>query len=162
MGKMIQGWSMATIKKTISDGAEFKRGSANENSVVKVLYDACLDVARRAKAEHGYRNIKGELESSIGVVILKDRRSIKRWSLLAASGRDPSRGLRDIKDVISKYIIGRSSLPDGTAIPEKGIVGIVFAAAPYAGIVEGRGRKVLDAFKPNGEQIYSILKTIIK
>ena len=64
---------------------------------------------------------------------MKDLQEVKEWKLIAASGTDPSRGITDFSNVLQEYIIGQSTLPDGTQLPEKGIAGIVFAAAPYAG-----------------------------
>ena len=155
-----------------------KKTEADIDATVQVIYAQCLAFAQRAKNEHTYKNYKGELESSVGVVVLKDRNEVKEWSALASDGTDPSRGISDYTDVLSTYILGQAQLPDGTLIPAKSIVGIVFAAAPYAGIIENgedvpqeewtpdwqgvAGKKVLNAFAPAPEDIFTVLKTIIR
>jgi hypothetical protein len=168
---MKQLWKIEDISKRID-----KRTESDINKVVDVLYRECLAFARRAKNEHTYRNYKGELESSVGVVILKDRNEIKEWSAMASDGTDPARGLEDYKDVLSTYILGQESLPDGTSIPANSIAGIVFAAAPYSYEIEfGQnevehmmewegigGKKVLHAFAPTSSEIFTVLKTVIQ
>jgi len=168
---MKQLWKIENISKRID-----KRTESDINKVVNILYKKCLSFARRAKNKHTYKNYKGELESSVGVVILKDRNEIKEWSAMSSDGTDPTRGLEDYKDVLSTYILGKESLPDGTFIPANSIVGIVFAAAPYSYAVEtgqtdiehmlGRGglggKKVLNSFTPTSSEIFKVLKTVIQ
>ena len=157
MGKMKQMWRIGDVRSKINNTLD-----ASYEKVEKELYDICLDAAQRARNEHDYNNYKGQLESSIGFVILKNRQEVKHWGIAAKSGSDPGLGLQDIRNLIYDKIIGKHSLPDGTEIPSKSIVGIVFAAAPYAGTVESYGRKVLIDFAPNDSSIFRILKTVIR
>lgn len=157
MGKMKQMWRIGDIRSKINNTLD-----ASQEKVAKELYDICMSMAQRAKDEHDYNNYKGQLESSIGFIILKNRQEIKHWGIAASSGYDPGLGLQDIRNLIYDNIIGKHSLPDGTYIPSKSIVGIVFAAAPYAGTVESYGRKVLIDFAPNDSSIFRILKTVIR
>ncbi len=164
MGTMSQQWKIDDISKKI--------GTVVNNSLenmTQAIYMKCLEFAALAKSAHTYRNYKGELESSVGVVVLKDREEVKEWKSMADTGTDPSLGISDFTSTLQEYVIGKATLPDGTEIPPKGITGIVFAAAPYAGYVEsgegmglwGRGgmpKKVLNAFAPKGEDVFRILK----
>ena len=156
---MIQKWSMPQIVARLDKKTEV---AFDEGKLVDGLFEICQDIAIKAKDGHTYRNIKGELESSIGVLVLKDRNEIIKWDFVqASSGSDPARGIADFKNGLDEYIIGKSELPNGTHIPEIGLVGIVFAAAPYAGLVESRGRTVLDNFKPDPGYVFSIIKSAI-
>lgn len=163
-GKMKQLWKIENVEKKIQKFDDLKI-----EKLGKAIFGICQQYAQQAKREHTYQNYKGELESSIGVVVLKDRNEIFEWSLSAASGTDPAKGLSDFNDVLQTYIVGRSELPDGTLIPAVGLIGIIFAAAPYAYEIESglsplgkvRSKKVLHAFTPNGEFVYTILKTVI-
>ena len=157
MGKMTCNWKLGDVRKTIDFVIE-----KDLKKVEDELFNVCLDTAKSAKDGHTYKNYKGQLESSIGVIILKNRQEVTQWSLVASSGSDPEKGLQDIKNIISEKIVGKQSLPDGTFIPSNSLVGIVFAAAPYAGEVQGRGRTVLDAFAPSDNYVLTILKTVIK
>ena len=157
MGKMKQMWGIGDVRSKISNTLD-----ASYTKVAEELYALCMSMAQRAKNEHDYNNYKGELESSVGVIVLKNRQEIMQWGMLARSGSDPGLGLQDMRNLIYNKIIGKHSLPDGTEIPSKSIVGIVFAAAPYAGTVESHGRKVLIDFAPNDSSIFRILKTVIR
>ena len=157
MGKMTCNWKLGDVRKTIDFVIE-----KDLKKVEEELFNVCLSTAKSAKNGHTYNNYKGQLESSIGVIILKNRQEVTQWSMVASSGYDPAKGLQDIKNLIYDKIVGKHSLPDGTFIPSKSLVGIVFAAAPYSGDVQGRGRKVLDAFPPSDNYILTILKTVIK
>ena len=157
MGKMTCNWKLGDVRKTIDFVIE-----KDLKKVEEELFNVCLSTAKSAKDGHTYKNYKGQLESSIGVIILKNRQEVTQWSLVASSGSDPARGLQDIKNLIYNKIVGKQSLPDGTFIPSKSLVGIVFAAAPYSGEVQGRGRTVLDAFAPSDNYVLTILKTVIK
>lgn len=156
MGEMKQLWAIPAISGKIH------RVAFDDKKLVDSLFEICTNIANEAKSGHSYRNIKGELESSIGVVILKDREEVLRWSVEAKSGSDPAKGINDLRTLIETNIIGKNELPDGTDIPANGIIGIVFAAAPYSGLVESRGRTVLDSFTPDSEYVFSIIKTAIK
>lgn len=165
-----QKWDIDDVSKRID-----KKIDKDMDKMVKAIYDKCLSFAKTAKSNHTYKNYKGELESSVGVVVLKDRNEIKEWNSMASSGTDPSRGISDFNDVLSSYIIGKDMLPDGTYIPDKSIAGIVFAAAPYASMIENGqnefesalgisgsgGKKVLKAFAPSPSDIFTVLKVII-
>lgn len=157
MGKMTCNWKLGDVRKTIDFVIE-----KDLKKVEEELFNVCLSTAKSAKDGHTYKNYKGQLESSIGVIILKNRQEVTQWSMVASSGSDPARGLQDIKNLIYNKIVGKHSLPDGTFIPSKSLVGIVFAAAPYSGEVQGRGRKVLIDFAPSDSYILTILKTVIK
>ena len=157
MGKMTCNWNLGDVRKTIDFVIE-----KDLKKVEEELFNICLSTAKSAKDGHTYNNYKGQLESSIGVIILKNRQEVSQWSLVASSGYDPARGLNDIKKLIYDKIVGKHSLPDGTFIPSKSLVGIVFAAAPYSGEVQGRGRKVLIDFAPSDSYVLTILKSIIK
>ena len=157
MGKMIQKWRINDIDKQI-----FSKLYKDEFSVINKLYDVCMEVAVKAKNNHDYNNYSGELESSVGFIILKDTNEVKQWFMMASSGTDPSEGLNDIKSLVYDDIVGKYELPDGTMIPRIGIAGIVFAAAKYASTVEERNRKVLIDFTPSSQYVLTILKTIIK
>lgn len=157
MGKMTCNWKLGDVRKTIDFVIE-----KDLKKVEDELLNICLSTAKSAKDGHTYKNYKGQLESSVGVIILKNRQEVTQWSLVASSGSDPEKGLQDIKNLIYNKIVGKHSLPDGTFIPSKSLVGIVFAAAPYSGEVQGRGRKVLDDFPPSDNYILTILKTVIK
>ena len=133
----------------------------DEGKLTDALFDICQEIAAKARSGHTFMNIKGELESSIGVVVLKDREEIKRWDVSSVSGKDPALGIIDFQNALEQFVLGKSELPDGTHIPEFGLAGIVFAAAPYAGTVEARGRTVLDYFKPDAGYVFSIIKTAI-
>ena len=164
---MKQLWKIEDIQNRIA-----KRINTDMDRITDTIYNQCLTFAAVAKTAHSYDNYKGELQSSVGVVILKDRNEVKNWSSIASDGTDPARGIADFNEVLNDYIVGHENLPDGTEIPMLGIVGIVFAAAPYAGNVEsgegmglwGRGgtpKTVLNAFAPKGGYIYTLLKTIV-
>ena len=157
MGKMTCNWKLGDVRKTIDFVIE-----KDLKKVEEELFNVCLSTAKSAKDGHTYKNYKGQLESSIGVIILKNRQEVTQWSMVASSGYDPAKGLQDIKNLIYDKIVGKHSLPDGTFIPSNSLVGIVFAAAPYAGEVQGRGRKVLIDFAPSDSYILTILKTVIK
>lgn len=157
MGKMTCNWKLGDVRKTIDFVIE-----KDLKKVEEELFNVCLSTAKSAKDGHTYKNYKGQLESSIGVIILKNRQEVTQWSMVASSGSDPARGLQDIKNLIYNKIVGKHSLPDGTFIPSKSLAGIVFAAAPYSGEVQGRGRKVLIDFAPSDSYILTILKTVIK
>jgi len=159
MGKMKQLWKLSDIKKEI---LPIREGKYKESELIDSLFSIGVDMARKAKGEHGYRNIKGELESSVGIVIIKNRREIAQWQILATTGSDPSLGIRDMEKCISSQILGKDELPDGTIIPEKGLACIVFAAAPYAAAVQLRKKKVLLDFAPSDAYVFNILKTIVK
>ena len=157
MGKMTCNWKIGDVRKTIDFVIE-----RDLKIVEDELFNICLSTAKSAKDGHTYKNYKGQLESSVGVIILKNRQEVTQWSMVASSGSDPAKGLQDIKNLIYNKIVGKHSLPDGTFIPSKSLVGIVFAAAPYSGEVEGRGRKVLIDFAPSDNYVLTILKTVIK
>lgn len=159
MGQMTQLWKMADVKQRLNVVGQ---GSYKDTEMIDAIYGVCVDTARRAKDGHNYRNIKGELESSVGVVIVKDRHEIVRWMVLAQSGTDPALGIADMKRCVEGQILGKERLPDGTDIPAKGIAGIVFAAAPYAGDVEARRKKVLIDFAPSSNFVFSIIKSVVK
>ena len=170
---MKQLWKIDTVEKKIDRSLISK-----EDKMVNAIFGECVAFAVRAKNGHTYRNYKGELESSVGVVVLKDLNEVKEWQLIASTGTDPSRGLTDFRNVLESYIVGKSTLPDGTQLPAKGIAGIVFAAAPYAGQIEGgmeiaqsewtmefqgvAGKKVLHDFAPPASEIIQILKTVTR
>jgi len=156
---MIQKWTLPQVISKLNKKTEV---AFDEGKLTDALFDICKEIAEKAQSIHTYRNVKGELESSIGIVILKNREEIIKWeNLQATSGTDPARGLSDFKHALDEFIIGKSELPDGTHIPEIGIVGIVFAAAPYAGIVETKGRTVLDSFTPDASEVFSFIKMAI-
>ena len=157
MGKMTCNWKLGDVRKTIDFVIE-----KDLKKVEEELFNVCLSTAKSAKDGHTYNNYKGQLESSIGVIILKNRQEVTQWSMVASSGYDPARGLQDIKNLIYDKIVGKHSLPDGTFIPSKSLVGIVFAAAPYSGEVQVRGRKVLIDFAPSDNYVLTILKSVIK
>ncbi len=170
MKRNAQKWNIDNVTSRIDKTIE-----NDEIKICNALYKECVSFAKRAKNGHTYKNYKGELESSVGVVILKDRMEIKEWSMISSDGTDPSLGLNDFRSALEEYIVGHSELPDGTYIPEKSIVGIVFAAAPYASIIENGqneleglmgwsgigGKKVLNAFAPSSEDILTVLKNIV-
>lgn len=159
MGSMTQKWTIPQIAVRLDKKVE---AVFDEGKLIDSIFDICQDFAIKARDGHTYMNIKGELESSIGIVVLKNREEIKRWDVSSKSGKDPALGIIDFQNALEKYILGKSELPDGTHIPEIGIAGIVFAAAPYSGLVESRGRTVLDAFKPESGYVFEIIKTAIK
>lgn len=158
MGAMTQKWTVPQIEVKLNKATEV---AFNEGKLTDDLFEICQDIAAKARAGHTFMNIKGELEASIGVVVLKDREEIKRWDVSSVSGKDPALGIIDFQNALEEFILGKSELPDGTHIPEIGLAGIVFAAAPYAGIVESRGRTVLDYFKPDPSYVFSVIKTAI-
>jgi hypothetical protein len=158
MGTMTQKWTMPQIISRLDKKTEV---AFDEGKLTDALFDICQEIASKARSGHTYMNIKGELESSIGVVVLKDREEIKRWDVSSTSGKDPALGIIDFQNALEQFVLGKSELPDGTHIPEIGLVGIVFAAAPYAGTVEARGRTVLDYFKPDAGYVFDIIKTAI-
>jgi len=145
-------WSIPPIDRRVN-----KVIKANDKKVVETLLEICIAAAMRAKEQHSYRNIKGELESSTAVIIIKDRKKIEEWKLLNEGGRDPQRGFTDLRRFIRNNITGKDRLPDGTFIPEKSIYGIVVAAAPYAAEVEKR-RTVLNEFMPSYGVVFSAFK----
>ncbi len=164
---MKQLWKIEDIQEKID-----KKINKDLDIISESIYNQCLSFALLARGAHSYKNYKGELQSSVGVVILKDRKEVKNWSSVSSDGTDPAKGISDFNEVLNGYIIGHESLPDGTYIPSKSVVGIVFAAAPYAGDVEsGKGmgswgfkgtpKTVLNAFAPKSGYIYTILKSII-
>ena len=156
MGSMRQLWRMTDVIAKLNRVTSI---AFDEGKLVDALYDICKGVADAARTGHSYRNYKGELESSVGVVVLKDREEIKRWDVSSTSGTDPARGIMDFQNALEEFILGKAELPDGTQIPEKGLIGIVFAAAPYAGLVESKGRTVLSEFEPESSWVFSILKS---
>lgn len=153
---------MADVRQRLNVVGE---GSYKDTKMIDSIYGVCVDIAVRAKAGHDYRNIKGELESSIGVVLVKDRREIVRWMVLAQSGTDPALGIEDMRRCVENQILGKAELHDvdrDIQIPAKGIAGIVFAAAPYAAAVESKGRKVLLDFTPSSDYVFSIIKSVVQ
>lgn len=156
MGEMSQTWTIKDIENSINKQTEIYMKKFEDR-----IYSICLDTAKRAKDEHDYNNYSGELESSVGFVILKDLQEVRQWSLMASSGTSPMEGLQDIRNLVYDEIVGKSKLPDGTILPKKGLVGVVFAAAPYAAEVEGNNRKVLIDFAPSSSYVLTILKTVI-
>ena len=162
MGKMIQQWKIKDVQQRLNIVGE---GSYKDTEMIEAIYGICVDVATKAKAGHDYKNIKGQLESSIGVVIVKDRREVVRWMVLAKSGTDPALGIEDMRRCVEGQIIGKSQLHDvdrDIDIPAKGIAGIVFAAAPYSAAVEEKGRKVLLDFAPSSGYVFQIIKSVVK
>lgn len=145
MGEMKCMWTIPQVKKEVKNVTSDK---SMDKKFAQSLFEMCVAAAQRAKAEHTYHNIKGELESSTGVVILQNRRNLKRWKLQASTGSNPALGLRDFRKFIINELVGKSTLYDGTFIPEKSVIGFVVAAAPYAGHVESRGREVLNESMP--------------
>ena len=87
---MKQKWNIGDIQKKIDAFSV-----SHEEQVVNAIFGECVAFAVRAHNGHTYRNYKGELESSVGVVVLKDLQEVKEWKLIAASGTDPSRGITD-------------------------------------------------------------------
>ena len=87
MGEMKQMWKLTDIKQRLKPVRE---GKYKEEEMIDALFGIGTDMARKAKSEHDYHNIKGQLESSVGVVIVKNRRELVRWSVLATSGSDPA------------------------------------------------------------------------
>ena len=158
MGQMTQRWTLPQVVSKLNKKTEV---AFDEGKLTDALFDICQEIAAKARSGHTYMNIKGELESSVGVVIIKDREEIKRWDVSAVSGKDPALGIMDFQNALEKFILGKSELPNGIHIPEIGLVGIVFAAAPYAGTVELRGKTVLDYFKPDAGYVFDIIKTAI-
>ena len=152
---MIQKWNIQDVAGRIDEYVGSK-----EQAMVEAIFGECVSFAKEAKSSHTYRNYKGELESSVGVVVLKDLNEVKEWRMLSSAGTDPIRGLNDLESVINE-IVGKSTLPNGMQLPSIGISGIVFAAAPYAGEVEGNGRKVLNDFSPDSSMILEVLKVAI-
>ena len=159
MGKMKQMWKLTDIKQRLKPVRE---GKYKEEEMIDALFGIGTDMARKAKSEHDYHNIKGQLESSIGVVIVKNRRELVRWSVLATSGSDPALGIRDMEKCLSSQILGKSELPDGTEIPANGLACIVFAAAPYAAAVQWRKKKVLLEYAPSDAYVFSIINKVVK
>ena len=149
-------WNIPDIRSKINGFTKSK-----EEAEIEAIYDVCVNFAKVAKDQHRYRNYKGQLESSVGVVVLKNLKSIKKWTILASVGTDPSLGINDFNSSLP-YIVGQNTLPNGIVIPKIGIVGIVFAAAPYSKIVEDRGRRVLLPFAPNASTVFEILKVATK
>lgn len=156
MGEMMQEWSIDDVQSKINNAT----GNEFMMKVAENIFRECVLFAKAAKNGHTYNNYSGELESSVGVIVLKDRSEIMQWSLLASSGSDPAEGLQDMRNFLYDEIIGKSELPDGTNIPALSVVGIVFAAAPYAGDVESRGRKVLIDFAPSADRILKVIKEV--
>ena len=95
MGKMTCNWKLGDVRKTIDFVVE-----KDLKKVEEELFNVCLSTAKSAKDGHTYKNYKGQLESSIGVIILKNRQEVTQWSMVASSGSDPARGLQDIKNLI--------------------------------------------------------------
>lgn len=156
MGSMRQLWTLPNVTAKLNKVTSI---AFDEGKLIDALFDICKGVAEAARAGHSYRNIKGELEASTGAVVIKDRIENKRWDVSSTSGVDPGRGIMDFQNALEKYVLGKAELPDGTQIPEKGLIGIVFAAAPYAGLVESKGRTVLSEFEPESSWVFSILKS---
>lgn len=69
---MTQQWKMKDVRQRLNVVGE---GSYKFEEMRDTLFNICVDIARKAKAGHDYQNIKGQLESSIGVVIVKANRS---------------------------------------------------------------------------------------
>lgn len=158
MGQMIQKWNIDDVINPLNVIVE---GKEMNEKYSKAIMAICRRAAIKAHSSHSYKNIKGQLESSVGIVVLRDRKYVDAWEMRAKTGSDPSLGLQDLANVITTKILGKAKLPDGTVIPAKGIIGIVFAAAPYASIVQDlRGRTVLDDFMPEAEEVFRILKTV--
>lgn len=155
MGAMKQLWYLKDVQ------SRFKTAiNVRDNEVIAKVFEICVDIAQKAKNNHGYDNYKGELESSVGVVVLKDRMEVAQWKLLAGEGSNPLFGFDDFRNFVYDYLVGKATLPNGAVIPRKGVVGIVFSAAPYAGEVEDRGRAVLDRFTPGFGFVYQIIKSV--
>lgn len=157
MGKMKQLWSIPSIRKDIKEVVFSKE---MESKLISELYYICIAAAQTAKNDHSYENYKGELESSTGFIILKNRKENLRWKWIASEGTDPNRGFKDFSQYINTEIRGKSTLPDGSYIPEKSIIAVVVAAAPYAGVVEDNGRTVLNDFMPNFSIVHQRIKKV--
>ena len=157
MGEMIQKWNIDDVTRPLQ---AFLDGGLSDK-YYDAIFDICRDAAASAHRAHSYRNIKGQLESSVGVVVIRDRKYVQAWALKATSGSDPAKGLNDMNELISTKILGKSQLPDGQIIPKKGVIGIVFAAAEYASYIQDvRGRTVLHDFMPEADEVFRILKTV--
>ena len=159
MGEMKQMWKISDIKQRLKPVRE---GKYKEEEMIDALFGVGTDMARKAKSEHNYQNRKGQLESSIGVVIVKNRRELVRWSVLATSGSVPALGIRDMERCLSSQILGKSEFPDGTEIPAQGLACIVFAAAPYAAAVQWRKKKVLLDYAPSDAYVFTIINKVVK
>lgn len=156
MGQMIQEWSLKDIEKRLSNVV----GDIDMDRLASSLVAICQKAQRAAKDGHSYNNYKGQLESSIGYLILKDRRIVK-WDAYVAEGTAPEKGIMNASRFANSKILGKARLPDGTRIPLKGVIGVVFAAAPYAKEVESYGRKVLIDFMPSRGTVYNVIKTTL-
>ena len=104
MGKMTCNWKLGDVRKTIDFVIE-----KDLKKVEDELFNICLSTAKSAKDGHTYKNYKGQLESSVGVIILKNRQEVTQWSMVASSGSDPAKGLQDIKNLIYNKIVGKHS-----------------------------------------------------
>jgi len=145
-------WGLSDIRK---DMKEVTSSVKTEKALIDELYYICLAAAQTAKNEHSYINQKGELESSTGFVILKNRHIKLRWKWLASTGTNPSLGFKDFSNFVTTNLMNKSTLPDGSYIPKKSIIAVVFAAAPYAGAVDDKGRTVLSEFMPDWTVVHS-------
>ena len=163
MGQMKQLWNINDIRQSLN---VVSSGSYDEKKMREAIFNICVDVANAAKAGHDYQNIKGQLESSIGAVVVKDRNEITDWFIAQSkSGTSPELGISDLRRCVDEQILGKSELHDldqTIHMPEKGIVGIVFAAAPYAGFVESKYKKVLIDFAPSSEYVFQVIKSVVK
>ena len=70
-----QKWNIEKVASKID-----KKIDKDMDKIVKAIYSKCLAFAKTAKSSHTYKNYKGELESSVGVVVLKDRNELKEWN----------------------------------------------------------------------------------
>ena len=71
MKRKAQKWDIEKIESKID-----KRLLKDEEKIISAIFKECVAFAKRAKNGHTYKNYKGELESSVGVAVLKDRSEI--------------------------------------------------------------------------------------
>jgi hypothetical protein len=88
-----------------------------------------------ARKNNTYRDITGNLRSSIGYIVMKDGKTIHEDYQQSDKGSDKATGIETGKGLINKL---KSSLG-------KGYVLIVVAGMDYAASVESKGKDVLTA-----------------
>lgn len=128
----------------IQDFLKQKVDSIEQKTIEALQYEGELFITK-AKANHTFKNRTGNLESSIGYMILKDGQPIK--SNFQGSKEDGRAKAREVAiDVATQY--------------PKGFVLIGVAGMGYAAAVESLGFDVITGSAPEDNDIKELLNAI--
>jgi hypothetical protein len=142
---------------TVNDISEYidLAFAQNEQAIINAYKYVGEEFVRKARLktseDGGFRDITGNLRSSIGYIILKDGASVSQSFEPSTRGSDKATGL-------SKAKAYAKELADGFP---KGITLIVVAGMEYAAAVESKGKDVITGSSFNVENDLKKLLTSI-